>query len=155
MRNLSRLVLPGMLWLHVGAFAAPAPGPVPDAALERRALALSEELRCVVCQNQTIADSQAELAVDLRRQVREKLAEGMSDRQVVDYVVQRYGDFVLYRPPLRTTTVLLWFGPVLLLGGGVLALLARLRAQRLAPVGAAPSEAELARAAALLGERTP
>ena len=78
-------------------------------------MALSAELRCLVCQNQTIADSNAELAIDLKNQVREKLGQGMSDKDVIDYMVQRYGDFVLYRPPVRGTTWLLWFGPFLLL----------------------------------------
>src|SRR6516225_8551972 len=86
-----------------------------DPALEARMLAITGELRCLVCQNQTIADSHADLAVDLRRQVREKLAQGWSDQQVVDYMVDRYGDFVLYRPPVKSTTWLLWFGPFLLL----------------------------------------
>lgn len=95
--------------------------------LERRAAALSDQLRCVVCQNQTIADSQAELAVDLRRQVREQLRQGRSDEQVIDYVVQRYGHFVLYRPPFMASTLLLWCGPALLLLGGLGALALRLR----------------------------
>lgn len=144
-----------LLWVLLGAGGAALAAPATDPAIERRAVALGEELRCVVCQNQTIADSQAELAVDLRRQVREKMAEGMSDRQVVDYLVQRYGEFVLYRPPLRASTWLLWFGPLLLAAGGVLALLTRLRAQRHLPPANVPHE-QLARAAALLdGEPRP
>ena len=86
-----------------------------DVALEKRVMALAEELRCLVCQNQTIADSNAPLAVDLRNQVREKLGAGMSERDIIDYMVARYGDFVLYRPPVKATTMLLWFGPPLLL----------------------------------------
>lgn len=129
------------------AVAAPA-APLPDPALERRATALSHQLRCVVCQNQAIADSQAELAVDLRRQVREQLAKGLSDQQVADYLVQRYGEFVLYRPPLKSSTWLLWFGPALLLGGGLLAFGLRLRSARRDE--AAPDPQALARAAALL-----
>lgn len=86
-----------------------------DVALEKRVMALAEELRCLVCQNQTIADSNAPLAVDLRNQVREKLGAGMSEREIIDYMVARYGDFVLYRPPVKATTMLLWFGPPLLL----------------------------------------
>jgi cytochrome c-type biogenesis protein CcmH len=93
-----------------------------DPVLEKRVLKLSEELRCLVCQNQTIADSHSELANDLRQQVREQLAAGKSDQEVIDYMVARYGDFVRYRPPLNPATLLLWFGPLLLLisGGGVL-----------------------------------
>jgi len=86
-----------------------------DAQLDARVHALSHQLRCVVCQNQTLADSQAELAVDLRRQMREQMRAGASDEAVKDYLVQRYGDFVLYKPPLKPVTWLLWFGPLLLL----------------------------------------
>ncbi len=144
-----RLVIAGLFALLLaGAASAAAPGGQPDPELERRAAALSQQLRCVVCQNQTIADSQAELAVDLRRQVREKLAQGMSDQQVADYLVQRYGEFVLYRPPLKASTIALWFGPALLLGGGLMAFAARLRAKP--PQEPPPDRDELARAAALL-----
>lgn len=87
--------------------------------LEKRVQAISEELRCLVCQNQTIADSHADLAIDLKNQVREMLALGKSNKEVTDYMVQRYGDFVLYRPPVKNTTWLLWFGPFLLLAGGI------------------------------------
>ena len=78
-------------------------------------MTLAAELRCLVCQNQTLADSNAPLAEDLRNQVREKMRRGASDSEIVDYMVARYGDFVLYRPPLKLTTLLLWFGPLLLL----------------------------------------
>ena len=121
------------------------------AELEARARALSEQLRCVVCQNQSIADSQAELAVDLRRHVREGLAQGMSDEQVIDSVVRRYGDFVLYRPPFRAGTLVLWLGPLVLLGGGIAALLRRLARQVGPQDSVAP--ADLARAARLLEDR--
>ena len=114
--------------------------------------AIAEELRCLVCQNQTIADSNAELAIDLKNQVREKLEQGMSDKDVVDYMVQRYGDFVLYRPPVKPTTWLLWFGPFILLIGGVFFLVLRLLRGR-GPVGALP-ESEMQRAAELLRETT-
>ncbi len=99
--------------------AAPA---ADDPVLEARMLAITAELRCLVCQNQSIADSHADLAVDLRRQVRAMLVTGASDRQIIDYMTARYGDFVLYRPPVKGTTALLWFGPpvLLLLGLGSL-----------------------------------
>ncbi len=92
---------------------------------------ITSELRCLVCQNQTIADSNAALAVDLRREARELLQQGKSDSEVVDYMTQRYGDFVLYRPPLRATTLLLWFGPALMLviGGAVLVVVLRRRSR--------------------------
>lgn len=85
--------------------------------VELRIRHLEEKLRCLVCQNQTLADSNAELAGDLRRQVREQVNAGRSDGEIVEYLVQRYGDFVLYKPPLRPLTWLLWFGPLLLVAG--------------------------------------
>ena len=92
-----------------------------DPALEQRVNALSAELRCLVCQNQSVADSNAPLAIDLKNQVREQLRAGQTDRQVIEYMTARYGDFVLYRPPVKITTLLLWGGPpLLLLLGGLL-----------------------------------
>lgn len=91
----------------------------PDPAVEQRLKGLADELRCLVCQNQTIADSNAPLAVDLRQQIRTQIAQGRSDSQIRDYMVQRYGDFVLYRPPLRATTALLWIGPFAFLAAGL------------------------------------
>lgn len=116
--------------------------------LERRVAALSKDLRCLVCQNQSLIDSQAELAIDLKNQVREKLAAGMSEQEAIDFLVARYGDFVLYRPPMKATTWLLWFGPLLLLVGGLAVLVVRL-ARPHAPHDV-PPEQELRRAAALL-----
>jgi cytochrome c-type biogenesis protein CcmH len=81
-------------------------------------MAIATELRCLVCQNQTIADSHADLAVDLRQQIRELLKKGSTDQQVLSYMTDRYGDFVLYRPPVKTTTWFLWFGPGVLLVAG-------------------------------------
>jgi cytochrome c-type biogenesis protein CcmH len=92
------------------------------ASLDARTMALAEELRCLVCQNQSLADSHAPLALDLRQQIHQQLAQGRSEQQVVDFMVQRYGDFVLYEPPLNASTALLWFGPMLLLAAGVVAL---------------------------------
>ena len=109
---------------------------------------LAAELRCLVCQNQSLADSNAELAVDLRRQIREQLERGASERDVIGFMVQRYGDFVLYRPPLKASTLLLWCGPFLLLGLGLFLFVRRVRSgsRQAAPL----SDAERARAAALL-----
>ncbi|TMH55522.1 MAG: cytochrome c-type biogenesis protein CcmH [Betaproteobacteria bacterium] len=107
--------------------AAPAAA---DPALEQRVMTLAAELRCLVCQNQTLADSNAPLAEDLRNQVREKMRRGASDSEIVDYMVARYGDFVLYRPPLKLTTLLLWFGPLLLLTAGFAVLLRRVLRRR-------------------------
>jgi cytochrome c-type biogenesis protein CcmH len=93
-----------------------------DPELESRLLKLSSELRCLVCQNETLADSRADLAVDLRNQIREQMKAGKSDKEIVAFLTQRYGDFVLYRPPVKPQTYLLWFGPFLLLAFGLLVL---------------------------------
>ena len=115
------------------ATLAPA-GAQPDGAtLDRRVEGVTAELRCLVCQNQTIADSHAELALMLKRQVRDMLARGATDQQAIDFMVQRYGDFVLYRPPVKASTWLLWFGPFGLLLAGLALLFARLRARQLEP----------------------
>jgi cytochrome c-type biogenesis protein CcmH len=90
-----------------------------DPAVEARLKALSAELRCLVCQNQTLADSSAPLAEDLRREIRELIAKGMSDKEITDYLVVRYGDFVRYRPPVKSQTLLLWTGPAILLLAGL------------------------------------
>ena len=123
--------------------AKEAPPEAADPALETRMLRITSELRCLVCQNQTIADSNAALAVDLRREARELLSQGKTDREVVDYMTHRYGDFVLYRPPLRATTVLLWFGPALMLVIGALVLVVVLRRRsRLAADAFEPDEVD-------------
>ena len=95
----------------------------PDPVLEARVMKLSAELRCLVCQNQTIADSNAGLAVDLRNQVREMLKRGDTPEQITDYMTARYGDFVLYRPPVKSSTAVLWYGPAALLVLAVVVLL--------------------------------
>jgi cytochrome c-type biogenesis protein CcmH len=131
-----------------------------DAAIEARLKALSEELRCLVCQNQTLADSTAPLAQDLRREVRELAQQGKSDAEIKEYLVARYGDFVLYKPPVKPTTWLLWFGPFAFLLGGALIWFVVLRRRRRGGVDveqpqAVPSTGEQsgrARAQALLDE---
>lgn len=110
-----------------GVFAREAAPAAEDPVLEARMVKIAEELRCLVCQNQTIASSNAGLAVDLRNQVREMLRRGDTDQQIIDYMTARYGDFVLYRPPLKGSTTLLWFGPGVLLVGGLLTLFVVLR----------------------------
>lgn len=90
-----------------------------DPVAEKRLQKLSEELRCLVCQNQTIADSHAGLAIDLRQQIREQLQQGKNEQQIREYMTTRYGNFILYRPPVEGNTVLLWFGPGLLAVGGL------------------------------------
>ena len=100
---------------------------------QQRIRQLEEKLRCLVCQNQTLADSGAELAGDLRRQVREQVAAGRSDEEIVKFLVQRYGDFVLYDPPFKASTALLWIGPFVLLLGAAAVLIVTLRRRRNAP----------------------
>ena len=117
-----------------------------DEALDRRVAHLAHELRCLVCQNQSLAESNAPLAVDLRNQIREQMAAGRSDQDVVDFMVQRYGDFVLYRPPLKATTVLLWAGPFLFLVVGFFLLFRYLRSRRVpAPQLTAAERAQAAK----------
>jgi cytochrome c-type biogenesis protein CcmH len=125
--------------------AAPA---AEDPALEKRVMGLANELRCLVCQNQTLADSHAPLAIDLRDQIREQLKAGASERDVIDYMVARYGDFVRYRPPFNAATALLWGGPFLFLAGG--AWLLRRRLARRPAAAPELSAAERERAAKLL-----
>jgi cytochrome c-type biogenesis protein CcmH len=120
--------------------------------VEARLKTLAVELRCLVCQNQTLADSNAPLAEDLRREVREMIAKDMSDREIIDFLVQRYGDFVLYRPPWKASTTLLWLGPFLLLIAGATALVLVLRKRQKKLVDVTLSEAEHNRVAQLLSE---
>lgn len=123
-----------VFWLSVmaaGLAQAGEAAPVAeDPALEARVQKLSEELRCLVCQNQNLADSHAELAADLKNQVRDMLKRGQSEKEVIDFMVQRYGDFVLYRPPVKSTTWLLWGGPFGLFAGGLGILFVKLNRRR-------------------------
>lgn len=124
------------------------PAATEDPALEQRVQGLAHELRCLVCQNQSLAESNAPLAVDLRNQIREQLAKGATEREVVDFMVARYGDFVLYRPPLKASTVALWVGPFALLVAGALLLWRRLARRRVPEPQL--SDAQRSRAAKLL-----
>jgi cytochrome c-type biogenesis protein CcmH len=132
-----RAVLAGTITLASLAIGAKEAAPeAADPALESRMTRITSELRCLVCQNQTIADSNADLAVDLRRQTREMLKQGKTDREVVEYMTARYGDFVLYRPPLQANTALLWFGPAAMLLAGAAVLVLVLRRRTRMPAGA-------------------
>ena len=146
-----RVLLATLLCLTMSNAFAVKPAPQLDAAGARRAAALADQLRCLVCQNQSIAESNAELAVDLRREINVQIRAGRSDGEIVDFMVARYGDFVLYRPPVKSHTLLLWFGPALL---AIAALIAFIRAQRNRRRRAAErplTDAEHAEAARLLG----
>ena len=125
----------------------------PNAAVEQRLVKLSEELRCLVCQNQSLADSNAGLAVDLRREIRVMISEGKQDKEIVDFLVQRYGDFVLYRPPVKSTTALLWFGPFVLLVIGAIALYLQLKRRRKEIVDTPLTKEERARVNAVLNAK--
>src|SRR5271155_4496586 len=150
--------------IHFALFVALALGSAPalavqpdevmkDPALEARARTLSEELRCLVCQNQSIDDSDAPLARDIRILIRQRIAAGESSDVVRAYLVSRYGDFILLKPPFKPETLLLWLSPALVLGAGVsAALFARRRAPRAPPTLSAEEEARLA---ALTGGDTP
>ena len=120
--------------------------------VEARLKHLAVELRCLVCQNQTLADSDAPLAEDLRREIREMISKGMSDQDIIDFLVARYGDFVLYRPPLKATTALLWVGPFLLLIAGATTLVFVLRRRQKKLADGALSEEEHTRVAQMLSE---
>ena len=135
---------------HAGEAASLAADPVAEKRLQQ----ISTELRCLVCQNQTIADSNAELAQDLRHEIRGMIQAGQSDRQIIDFMVARYGDFVLYRPPLKGITLLLWGGPVglMLLGLAILVRYLRRRASRIAAEDQPLSPEDARRAEALLKE---
>ncbi|MBU1237035.1 MAG: cytochrome c-type biogenesis protein CcmH [Gammaproteobacteria bacterium] len=126
-----------------------------DEAVEKRLINIAEELRCLVCQNESLAGSRADLAEDLRREVRNLIKQGKTDQEVKDFLVSRYGDFVLYRPPVKPTTWLLWAGPFLLLIGGIAALIAflRRRSAQVAPA-AKLSDEDRKRAEALLKDNS-
>jgi cytochrome c-type biogenesis protein CcmH len=121
-----------------------------DAVVEVQVQRLSEQLRCLVCQNQTLADSHAELAQDLKQEIREMAAKGMEDQAIVDYLVERYGDFVRYRPPLKSTTALLWLGPFVLLIAGGFGLFITLRKREKLAVDAPLNENEALKVSELL-----
>ena len=155
-RRLRFVILPWLMaYLAFFAFGAAAKEAVPesdDPVLEARVLDIAEELRCLVCQNETIAASRADLAVDLRKQIRLKLKAGQSKQQIVDFMVARYGDFVLYRPPFKATTLLLWLGPFLLLVLAVVVMAINIRRRRGAAQAEAWSPEQAQRARALLEE---
>ena len=131
---------------HAGEAAPLADDPV----TEQRLMVISEELRCLVCQNESLAGSRADLALDLRREIRTLIKAGKTDAQIMEFMVSRYGDFVLYRPPVKPITWALWFGPFLLLVGAVVVLVRMVRRNQRAAVPAVLDDAQRAKAQALL-----
>jgi cytochrome c-type biogenesis protein CcmH len=137
------------------AIAAHANEAVPladDPVVEQRLVTIAEELRCLVCQNESLAGSRADLAQDLRREVRTLIKSGKSDAEIKEYLVTRYGDFVLYRPPVKPTTWLLWFGPLLLLVGAAWVLINIIRRSQIQKDGPVLDPAQRAKAQAILQE---
>lgn len=129
--------------LAAAAFGKEAVPAADDPALEARMHRIAVELRCLVCQNQTVADSPAGLSDDLRREIREQLLSGATDQQVVQYMTDRYGDFILYRPPMKASTAALWVGPGVLLVGALVVLVVVLRRRsRMAPERFEPDAAD-------------
>ena len=139
-----------LLAVSVQGMAREALPEVDDPVLEKRVVKLTSELRCLVCQNQSLADSHADLAIDLKNQVRSQMLAGKSDAEIRKYMVARYGDFVLYDPPFKTTTLLLWMGPFVLLLVGLLGLAAYMRGRRRRLADVALTPADHSRAQALL-----
>lgn len=146
------LLIPLLCLLPVFSYAGEAKDRAADPVLEKRMIGLAEKLRCLVCQNESLASSHSELAEDLRREVREQMQKGMTDQEIIDYLVSRYGDFVLYDPPVKKTTLVLWYGPfaLLLIGSGVL--IYQLRRRKSQIPEAELSAEETQRAAELLNE---
>jgi len=153
MNRLGSILLALLLFAHSSFLASEEARPLADdPVLEERVKAISYELRCLVCQNQTIADSNAGLAIDLRNQVRDMLKRGMSETDIREFMVARYGDFVLYNPPVKNTTVLLWLGPLLMLViAGVLAIRV-IRSRSKASVSQDLADADIHRARVMLSE---
>ena len=146
-----RGLLAALLCLLPALVAAKEAAPVAeDPVLEQRLARLTQELRCLVCQNESLADSHAELATDLRNQMREQMRAGRSDEQIKAWLTERYGDFVLYRTPLKATTAVLWFGPAALLLAGLGGLVFYLNRRRGRVTPRTLTASERARAQALL-----
>jgi len=124
-----------------------------DPEIEKRMLTLTEGLRCLVCQNESIADSRAEFSNDIRRIIREQIKANKTDAEIIDFLVERYGDFVLYNPPMKPTTVLLWFGPLIMFLIGTLILVKYLKGRRVQIEDVNLSETDQRKIAALLDEK--
>ena len=153
--NVVRVIIFTLMLLLVSPLNVWAKEAIPvaeDPEIEKRMLALTVDLRCLVCQNESIADSRAEFSNDIRREIREQIKANKTDKEIVQFLVDRYGDFVLYNPPMKRTTILLWFGPVILFMIGSGSLVFYLRRRRLQIEDVALSPEQLNEAEALLNE---
>lgn len=142
------------LWLLLLCVAIAQPAWGNEAAVEERMLDIAEELRCLVCQNESVAASRSDFAVDIRELIRGQIKAGQSDTDIQAFLVTRYGDFILYRPPLKATTLLLWFGPMLLLAGGFTVLAVTLRRRKRSAPDTRLTDEEINRADALLSRNS-
>ena len=139
---MKRWIIALLLALSISGLQAKEAAPLAaDEAVEKRMVAISDELRCLVCQNESLSGSHAELANDLRREIRTLISDGKSDAEIMEFMVSRYGDFVRYRPPVKGSTLFLWFGPVGLLALGLFVLIRYLR-RRNEGINDAPLDAE-------------
>jgi cytochrome c-type biogenesis protein CcmH len=134
------------LTLMSSAHATEAAPLAEDPVVEQRLVNIAEELRCLVCQNESLAGSRSDLAMDLRREIRSLIKQGKTDQQVRDFLVARYGDYVLYRPPVKPTTWLLWGGPFVLLAAGLAGLIVFLRRRKASDPGLSPEDQSRAEA---------
>ncbi|HQU98688.1 MAG TPA: cytochrome c-type biogenesis protein CcmH [Nitrosomonas sp.] len=141
------MLIPSLVWAKEALPVAE------DLEVEKRMLAITMDLRCLVCQNESIADSRADFSNDMRREIRQKIKENKSDEEIIQFLVDRYGDFVLYNPPMKPTTLLLWFGPILLFVIGFISLLTFLKRRREQIEEISLSEAEQTKAENLLNEK--
>jgi len=141
------MLIPSLVWAKEALPVAE------DLEVEKRMLAITMDLRCLVCQNESIADSRADFSNDMRREIRQKIKENKSDEEIIQFLVDRYGDFVLYNPPIKPTTLLLWFGPILLFVIGFISLLTFLKRRREQIEEISLSEAEQTKAENLLNEK--
>jgi len=149
------LLAVALILISRAGYAGEAQPLIKDPVIEARMAALSAQLRCLVCQGQSIAESGSGFANDIRREIRSEMENGRTDAEVVEFLVQRYGDFILFRPPVKGTTLLLWFGPLALLLLALMVLFMTLRSRRKNLVAEQLSPVEIQRAESLLGEAKP
>jgi cytochrome c-type biogenesis protein CcmH len=140
------------LMFGLNAHSAEAPPLADDPVVEKRLVSISEDLRCLVCQNESLSGSRADLAIDLRREIRTLIKDGKSDAQIMDFMVSRYGDFILYKPPVKPVTWMLWFGPLALFFGAFVFLVRMVRRSQRGSQPPAMDDAQRAKAQSLLND---